>query len=63
MLRTVMLSSGLRSRTPQSVLGFDLAHLSLEGQLLVLLARTSANGTLQIEIQDRLRDRVDWDLL
>ena len=63
MLRTVKLPSWCRSRTSQSVLCFDLAHLAPEAQLLVLLARTSANGTLQVEIQDRLRDRVDWALL
>lgn len=63
MLRTAMLSSRLNSRTSQSMPRFDLAHLSPEAQLLVLLARTSANGTLQVEIQDRLRDGVDWNLL
>jgi putative nucleotidyltransferase-like protein len=63
MFRTVMLPSGIGSRSSPSGFQFDLGHLSPEGQLLVLLARTSANGTLQVEIQDRLRDRVDWDLL
>jgi hypothetical protein len=63
MLRTAMAPFRRESQTPQSRLRFDLAHLSPEAQLLVLLARTSANGTLQVEIQDRLRDRVDWNLL
>jgi hypothetical protein len=63
MLRTMMLPAGVGSRTARSGLRFDLAHLSPEAQLLVLLARTSANGTLQVEIQDRLRDRLDWSRL
>jgi hypothetical protein len=52
-----------RSHTIRPLFQFNLSHLLAEAQLLVLLARTSANGTLQVEIQDRLRDRVDWTLL
>lgn len=63
MLHTMILPSGLRSRTTRSEIRFDLSHLTPEAQLLVLLARTSVNGTLQVEILDRLRDRVDWVLV
>src|SRR5690349_16557967 len=40
-----------RSTTIQPLFQFNLSHLLAEAQLLVLLARTSANGTLQVEIQ------------
>jgi Uncharacterised nucleotidyltransferase len=63
MLRTVKLPSERRYRKSHRALRFGLAHLAPEAQLLVLLARTSANGTLQVEIQDRLREHVDWALL
>ncbi|MGE0277054.1 MAG: nucleotidyltransferase family protein [Nitrospiraceae bacterium] len=49
--------------TTDHLFRFNLSHLTIEAQLLVLLARTSANGTLQVEIQDRLRDGVDWSVL
>jgi hypothetical protein len=52
-----------RPHTTDSLFRFNLSHLTIEAQLLVLLARTSANGTLQVEIQDRLRDGVDWSVL
>ena len=49
--------------TSESMLQFDPSHLIPEAQLLVLLARTSVNGSLQVEIHDRLRDGVDWAFL
>ena len=63
MPQTMGSPSGRYSRTSRTVLQFDLSHLTPEAQLLVLLARTSVNGTLHVEIQDRLRDQIDWDLL
>ena len=60
MLHPMTFPSRLHPRKTRSVMRFDFTHLAPEAQLLVLLARTSINGTFQVEIQDRLRDRVDW---
>lgn len=63
MPQTMVVPSGCHSRAPRSVFQCDLSHLTPEAHLLVLLARTSVNGTIQVEIQDRLRDQVNWTLL
>jgi hypothetical protein len=40
-----------------------MSHFTPEAQLLILLARTSVSSALQIEIQDRVRESVNWSLV
>ena len=59
-----MVSSRIRrSRVRSYAAHGDLSYLTPEAQLLILLARTSISAALQTEIQDRVRESVNWPFI